>query len=449
MDTRSFERAQEYVASGFIFDGSQSISKDHRRTLRAQSGGNSGGPYAVNVVLRGRDILASGCTCPIGTGNLGHCKHVAALLLHWLEHPDDFVQVEDLDASLNRRSKAELIDLVQTLLSNAPDLAKWVTSETPRKEKRKQPAASDQIPDPGPSERQVTALLNGSRLWSHRDANGLDSELRRVVDLADVRLHRGDVFGATEIYIGMAHALAPRLHEFDENWTIASSRVQSCVSGLDDCLDAAPNPSTLRTAILDALVYVFRTDVLEVGGLSLSDGVAEILARQATPDERRDIAGLLRADIERINAQDKQTQGNFRSFYKQQALGEMVLKLLDGLLDDEAYLRVCAEAHLLNPAIARLLHLGRVAEAATRCGRSQRPRAARIGRCVHVQWPRTRCAQFDPGSRRDFNRHTPDAMAEGIFCTRRGNTRRNHLGTASVGAVPQPRRLSAAEGAVH
>ena len=70
--------------------------------------------YYVQATLGAQGIVAADCSCPVGEG--GRCKHVAALLLIWQANPGEFVEMEELDASLERRSKAELIALVKQML---------------------------------------------------------------------------------------------------------------------------------------------------------------------------------------------------------------------------------------------------------------------------------------------------------------------------------------------
>src|SRR4051812_34500633 len=65
-------------------------------TIKGRCQGQSGGPYRVSVTFDGDAIEDADCSCPVGDG--GHCKHVAALLLYYRDHPDAFVEVEELEA---------------------------------------------------------------------------------------------------------------------------------------------------------------------------------------------------------------------------------------------------------------------------------------------------------------------------------------------------------------
>src|SRR5207248_8380893 len=90
------------VGEASIHKAKAYLCQDVWSDLRVQSGtvkgrcqGNAPGPYRVAVTFDGDAIESADCSCPVGAG--GHCKHVAALLLYVREHPDAFVEVEDLD----------------------------------------------------------------------------------------------------------------------------------------------------------------------------------------------------------------------------------------------------------------------------------------------------------------------------------------------------------------
>jgi uncharacterized Zn finger protein len=55
-------------------------------------------------------ITSANRSCPVGAP--GRCKHIAALFLAWVDAPDSFKETDDLTASLEKRSKAELIALI-------------------------------------------------------------------------------------------------------------------------------------------------------------------------------------------------------------------------------------------------------------------------------------------------------------------------------------------------
>ena len=55
-------------------------------------------------------------------GGGGRCKHVAALLFTYLNRPREFRDVEELDTTLEKRTKDELIILIKQMLARQPEL---------------------------------------------------------------------------------------------------------------------------------------------------------------------------------------------------------------------------------------------------------------------------------------------------------------------------------------
>jgi uncharacterized Zn finger protein len=98
-------------------------------TIRASVKGTRPRPYRVWVRVAASHVEAAHCTCPVGAE--GTCKHVAGVLLAYLEHPRRFAVVENLNANLASRSQAELVALVKALLHRAPELEPLVARPRP------------------------------------------------------------------------------------------------------------------------------------------------------------------------------------------------------------------------------------------------------------------------------------------------------------------------------
>lgn len=138
--------------------------------------------------------------------------------------------------------------------------------------------------------------------------------------------------------------------------------VGGVIQSLGTCL-ANTRDATVRSTILHTLLATLATD-LALGGLGLADGVPEVLLAGASPEEKRMIAGWVRA---RITGNDTSTPAT--TSWTQTHLGEFLLQLEIDDFDDATYLRVCREAGLWQRQAKKLLELDRVDEAIEVVGR--------------------------------------------------------------------------------
>ncbi|HET7641614.1 MAG TPA: SWIM zinc finger family protein, partial [Ktedonobacteraceae bacterium] len=129
-DIRAFVSEQnlvhgkQYVRNRAIFDARQ-----HGTTLRASCRGSEGEVYKVQVIFDGADIDESFCTCP--AANHAYCKHIAALLWAWHEHPENFTEMDKVDAELMELDKTELIFLMKQMVQLHPDLEGLIETISP------------------------------------------------------------------------------------------------------------------------------------------------------------------------------------------------------------------------------------------------------------------------------------------------------------------------------
>jgi uncharacterized Zn finger protein len=79
------------------------------------------------VVLGGRDYRVEirpgkhfRCSCPFEFG--GACKHVVATLLAWSKEPESFVPWDFLTRALEKRTKADLMEMLRRIFVRYPHL---------------------------------------------------------------------------------------------------------------------------------------------------------------------------------------------------------------------------------------------------------------------------------------------------------------------------------------
>lgn len=336
----SFARGVEYFRSGAIFN-----PRRQSATLKAQCAGSSAPFYRVQATLDDGAIVDANCSCPVGSG--GFCKHIAALLLTWNDRPQEFVEVEAFGTALERRSKAELITLIQQMLAQQPDLEALLETTLA-------PAGGQHLPvNVETYRRQAAAAFRGGGFEDWGAASAAAEQLRPLLLVGNSLLEQGDTRGAAAVYEVIAGTVQENYETVDDESGDLAAVVQDCLMGLGRCLatlqDAGP-----RKDILRVLFDVYHGDV-DAGGYGMSDEVPALVLEAATAQERRLVAGWVHAAL---------PQGeDWHSAYTGKEYGRFLLALGEGTLDDEAYLQICRDAGLDQELIERLVTLGRLDEA--------------------------------------------------------------------------------------
>jgi uncharacterized Zn finger protein len=349
---KSFERGEKYFRSGAIFD-----AKRQGLTIKARCEGSQGGPYRVSVTFDAKGKVAEAeCSCPVGDG--GYCKHVAALMLTWRARPGEFVEVEDVESSLERRSKPELIALVKQMLRREPDLERLLETPLPGSRGRSKQASPDVY------RRQAAAVFRGYDPYDHGygygyGGSGVADELEPLLDDADTFLAQGDPAAASAVYEGVADALSEHYETVDDESGDLAEVFARCVEGLGTCLKELKGEPARREAILKALVAAHDFDY----GDAAAD-VPDLIVEYATVEERRTVAGWLRDKL------SKRGRDEF-SRYRREGYARFLVELEKDVLSDEDHLRICREAGLAPELIGRLLKLGRTEEAVAELKRAQ------------------------------------------------------------------------------
>src|SRR2546428_8850352 len=118
-DEASFQKGYDYYLHHAIVEPTLSES-----VLRAFCHGSGLSPYRVEATLlpagenSAHKLASTVCSCPRG----GFCKHLVALLLTWLHHPDRFMVRSRLMGRLSEKSREELLALLDQLVQRPPDI---------------------------------------------------------------------------------------------------------------------------------------------------------------------------------------------------------------------------------------------------------------------------------------------------------------------------------------
>ena len=340
---RSFQLGRSYFEDQAVFDLRRQGS-----SLKACCQGSMPQPYRLRVAFGAEGIIAEAhCSCPVGGG--GHCKHVGALLLAWLEQPDAFRTVAELDADLERRSKGELIALIKQMLRYQPDLETLLETALPGGDRRGAPL------DPETYRRQVaSAFRRGGDDWMASSRIAVDIGV--TVGAGDGFLALDDHASASVVYQAVAQGILEHYEMIHDEDGDLSEVVDRCVEGLGRCLSGGSGDDTDREGPLRALFEIYRFD-LDWGGIGLGEAAQYLILEHATVEERRAIAAWVRAAMSMVR------DSSWSDNYQRQTHGRFLLDLEMADLDDNAFLSICRESGLAAELVDRLLALGHLDEA--------------------------------------------------------------------------------------
>jgi uncharacterized Zn finger protein len=268
-DAKSFARGAAYALKGAICEPRWATGE-----LSARCRGSSAGRYRVTVDFNASGkVTAARCSCPVD----GWCKHAAALLLTWADHPDRFDERIPLDQQLADRSRDDLVMLIGQMLRQFPDAEALL--ETP-------PPSATAVVTPKQFQAQATAVFD--RLLDSEDVNEIGDALVVIASTGDDFLALQNPRGAAAVYEGVLQEIDSRVahdsHLFDALFTPK----QCCLAGLRGCLRALKTDVKARRHIITLLLKALSDD-LEGGGADGPDDAWDALIEDTTPPERADL----------------------------------------------------------------------------------------------------------------------------------------------------------------
>lgn len=339
VDPASFSRGQNYYHQEMIIAPRKQGTRINARCL-----GSSAPSYQVEAILSSHGIVEAHCSCPVGIG--GHCKHVAALLLTWINHPESFDLVEESNATLDERSKEELVHIIQQMLKRYPDLEYLLEIPVPVSKKEQQKQLDAEI-----IRKQVSrAFAERAGDWSWQSLYDIARNLDELLNLADQYQENGIIENAITIY--RITAIEILQHEnivMSDEAGRFGMLVDDCVDGLAQCLVSIKDNEN-RELIFQTLFKIFLWNI-RAGGIGIGDRVPDIIFEKAPLEVKQQMIGWTQSALGDLEG------------WGQRALGGFLLELQSESLNDEAYLEICRQTDRREDLIKRLLDLDRVNEA--------------------------------------------------------------------------------------
>ena len=361
---------QRFYNRGETYFREERIQRPRReeRILKAECQGSKPSPYHVEATLDDDGIADAECSCPMGGG--GSCKHVVALLLTWMEAPENFSELAPLEESLQNRSKDKLVELILTMVDRNPELEQIVSVSAQARTDLDVEGLRQEI------ESVFADKIGGSPGrgyeydWHHASTT-IASDLQPFLNLGDDYANQACLADAATVYRLLAEAGCDHYRDLPDGDGKLAGFVRVCTERLGDLLTATEDPD-LREHILRALFETYVAD-LDLGGHGLGDAADSIILDQATPSERQRVAKWVRDRIpegdgpsapdRKVFVLTKDETSSWSTNWKRKTLGGFLIDLLADSLDDEEYLQICRETGRITELVDRLLARDRLEEA--------------------------------------------------------------------------------------
>lgn len=329
----SYERGENYYRRGAIV---RPMRQGH--ALSAFCIGTA--LYEVAIAFDESEVINAQCSCPYSYG--GICKHGVALLLTWCREPELFVEIPTVRETLERRSKAELIELVEAMVTREPMLLSLV--------------ADSPLPTPDVLAPRIGAALQLPTIRAIVEA------LQPFLELAERDRQAENFLQAGQLYCALLSELTKSYDEERESLdynselcalaSVLAARLQECLAGKDI-------PEALRRLWIGALVaaysrnldggeYAYGVDaiLLAIG----SEQLAEVVASSSDRRMKGAISQLLKqkelqADEKTIAIADypatieKEINKRHRRYYRQAVL---YLREYKAVCDEQTWLAYLA-----------------------------------------------------------------------------------------------------------
>lgn len=273
--SKSFEKGKRYFKNGAIYE-----ARRKENTLKASCEGSYDNTYRLWVKFNRTGISEAECSCPVG--GEGSCKHIAALLLTWNTHSEEFPEIPDIEKTLNSLEKTELIDLIKQMLRFDPQLELML-----------QPPDQDSD-NPKIYEKQADEVFRKNQKgW--RDEIVVARELSAIKEIGDSFIKKKEYGQATAAYEGVSTSIMKHLYMFPEEEGI-SPVINECVNGLAERLEHE-GTDIIRLKILKYIFAIYRKDMDDFGGIGISDEIPEIIEKYSTNQEKELVSRWIREAI--------------------------------------------------------------------------------------------------------------------------------------------------------
>ncbi|WP_204101912.1 MULTISPECIES: SWIM zinc finger family protein [Spirulina sp. CCY15215] len=215
--------------------------------------------YHVTIAFDENEISNAQCSCPYRYGGL--CKHGVALLLTWCKEPEAFQNVPTLQETLAKRSKVELIELVEAMVTQEPMLLSLINDSllpTPNSLSWCAFPRRGNLAGVAPLLPRINATLELPT------ARAIVEALQPFIELARRYFDAGNILDAGSLYCLLLSELT---QSYDAERESLDYNGELCalssvlVTSLRECLVNSNIPKTLQQLWIGALIEAYRRNI--------------------------------------------------------------------------------------------------------------------------------------------------------------------------------------------
>ncbi len=340
----SFQRGEKYAHQQAIVQGKY---KNHVVTAFCQ--GHEFDPYRVEVIFNAEGKLVSSyCSCPVGAG--GKCKHIAALLLTWVENPDVFTNWEKLKEQLSHYDSAALVELIDCLDDKVKNSAEVIQAFQQNLQLLKSARLAKYF------QRVEEAFHVSEFPWYHPDERGL-TEIAFTLGKINADVEQLIEEGQWEEVIRISQTLVQQillhLDEHLDPWESLEEVLKGCIHHLDCALEQIQTQPVWRQKIFQILFRLIEEQLYREISIG-AEAAKEVLLRHVHADEREKII----AWVEAI-----QTHPRMEQERHERGLEDFLIDLQKATLEPSIYLKHYRQTGQIVKLVESLLELGQIEEA--------------------------------------------------------------------------------------
>jgi uncharacterized Zn finger protein len=339
----SFQKGEHYALNKAIRQG-----KLKNQVLTALCQGREFDPYRVEVIFNSEGIQQGYCSCPVGAG--GKCKHIAALLLTWLDTPESFVEWEDVKLNLQAYDASTLLELIDLLDDKVETSSEVIRAFSKHLQTAKSPRLARYA-------RRIDDAFHISEFsWYHPDEGGLAEiafALDKIRSDADRLLAEGQIEEAVRINQDLVQQILNHLDDHLDPWGNLSEELKRCVHSLGEALRHLDKGEDLRIKIFQRLFRLVEEQIYREVNIRAEEA-KEVILQHVYPDERDKIVSWIKAiQIRPLDDEEQRHLG----------LEDFLIDLQKDLLEPDVYLTHYRERGQVLKLVDSLLALDRVDEA--------------------------------------------------------------------------------------